>query len=154
MKHTVPGFRSSVAVVALAVALAATAGCGGGSDSPTKAEFVKQADAICAKTDKMQKAGLAAYQQQNPGSASGEAGQSRAIVEVGLPPIRREAEELAALEAPSGDEEKIDAIVMEIERAIEKSEANPGLLLGTGNPFGQATKLATEYGFKACKNAF
>lgn len=152
MKHAVPRFRSGFAVV-LVVVLVAT-GCGGSSDSPTKAEFVKQADAICAATDATQRKGLAAYQQKNPGSGSDEAGQGKAIVEVGLPPIRREVEELAALEAPSGDEEKIEALVAEIEKAIEKSEANPTLLLGAGNPFGRATQLATDYGFKACRSAF
>jgi len=137
----------------MTVVLLGAFGCGG-SDSPTKAEFVKQADAICAETDKTQRVGLADYQQENPGSESNEAGQSKAIVEVGLPPIRQEAEELAALEAPSGDEEKIEALVTEIEKAIEKSEADPTLLLGAENPFDQATKLATEYGFKACRNPF
>jgi hypothetical protein len=160
-------FVAAVAMTSIA------AGCGGGNDqgtgsaastgatsSPTsskatltKAEFIKQADAICEKTDKVQEAGLKAYLQKKPEAQSTKAGQSKMVLAVGLPPIQTEAEELAELGAPSGDEAKVAAIVDGIEKAVEKGEAEPGSLLTGSSPFTEVDKLAGEYGFKACNNA-
>jgi hypothetical protein len=144
------------------------AGCGG-SDSAssngstaatvttnsdlTKAELIKQGDAICEKTDKVQESGLKAYTKENPKAQSNEAEQSKMVIAVGLPPIQTEVEELAALGAPSGDEDEVTAIVEGIEEAVEKGEDDPGSLLGAKNPFTAVGKLAAAYGFKACNNA-
>lgn len=131
-------------------------GCGSSGDSPplTKAEFIKQGDAICEKTDKKQTASLKSYSKQHPPkSNTSKAAQEKLITTVGLPPIQTEAEELAALSAPSGDEEEIDAIVEGIEKAVEKGEDDPSsLLTASGGPFEPVNKLAGNYGFKACNN--
>ena len=54
-------------LVGLVALGAVISGCGGGSDSSstvTKAEFVKQADALCAERQKEWKAALASYNQE------------------------------------------------------------------------------------------
>lgn len=148
-------------------------GCGGGSSDParssasatssdvaatsalTKAKFIKLGDAICAATDKKQNAAFKAYSAKHPGEKPGKASQEKVIVSVGLPPIHVEAEELAGLSAPGGDQAKISAIVQGIEAATAKAEKDPSsvLLRGVGNPFFEVDGLAREYGFKACASA-
>jgi hypothetical protein len=133
-------------------------GCGNSGDSSTaaltKAEFIKRGDAICEKTDEAQKAGLKAYTEKHPKSQTTPTGVKDAVVAAGLPPIQSEAEELAELGAPNGDEAEVEAIIKGIEDALARAEKDPGSLLKTeGNPFVGVDKLADEYGFKACNNA-
>ncbi len=163
-------FLSAAIAAALLTALI-VAGCGSSDDSTsssdggstptittnsdlTKAEFIKQGDAVCEKTDKAQEAALKVYLQKHPKATSSEDGEGKMVLVAGLPPIQVEAEELAELGAPSGDEEKVQAIVEGIEEAAEKGKENPiSLVKGTKNPFIAVDKLAAEYGFKVCNNA-
>jgi len=140
-------------------------GCGGsgGSDTSTdtsskasakvltKAAFIKRADQICERTDKVQKAALQGYFAKQPGAAS-QAVSEEAVVAVGLPPIRTEVEEIDALPVPAGDEGRIQAIVDGIEAAIGRGEKDPGSLVNSqsAGPFDAVGKLARAYGFQAC----
>jgi hypothetical protein len=134
----------------IATALAATfaialilAGCGGSdstASSLTKAQFIKQADAICAKTDK---AVLAAISEAGVGE--------RKVLIAGLQPVQKEAEEISALGAPSGDEEAIAAIVAGIEAAVRKAE-NTSLPAAKG-AFAKVDALSAKYGFDDCAKA-
>jgi hypothetical protein len=137
-------------------AASAAAGCGGGGSEdstppPTKAAFIKRADAICEKTDTTQKAAFKVFSQKNP-NAAGRSGEEEVVVVVGLPPVRTEVKELAALPTPGGDEEKIAAILRGIEEAVKEGEAEPSTMLkkGSSGPFAPVERLAREYGFKAC----
>ncbi len=117
----------------------------------TKAEFIKQGDAICTQIDAEQENGLAAALKKNPKAQTGKANQEKLLTEVGLPPIQTGVEELASLAPPSGDEAKAEAIVSEIEAGLKSSEEDPSILLSpTADPFVKAGKLAGEYGFKVC----
>jgi len=136
---------------ALVVGLMIT-GCGGGSDSTaslTKAQFVKQADAICRKVDKSQTAGLDKLTKEfsDPTKIT-KAVQKTWILEQGLPSVQQEAEEIAALGAPSGDEEQVAAIVKGIEEAVKKAEKDP--LKSLESSFTGANNLAAKYGLKDC----
>lgn len=133
------------------------AGCGGDESTAaelTKAEFIKQADAICDKADQVQKAELNSYLKENPKATSSPAKEEEMVVAVGLPPIGDEAEELDELGVPSGDEEEVAAIVEGIEDALEQSEADPKPLTeGNEGAFVEVDKLAKEYGLKSCSSA-
>jgi hypothetical protein len=142
------------------------AGCGGGSSdtsssgdlsaSPlSKAEFIKKADAICAAGGKRTQAEFASYVKEKKISA--EAGPTAAqFAEISeniqVPAYKRQAEELRALGAPSGEEEKVTAIFDAIDAGIEKvEEADPKEALESSNSmFVEADTLAVEYGFKVC----
>jgi hypothetical protein len=160
-----------ILLVALVVALLA-AGCGGGggdntaSDGTaadtstatttstatlTKAELIKQGDAICTKIDTEQKAALSAALKKDPKAQTGKANQEKLLTEIGIPPIKAGVEALASLIPPGGDEAKIEAIVTGIEEGVKKSEEDPSILLSTStDPFAKPGKLAGEYGFKVC----
>jgi hypothetical protein len=168
-----------ILLIALVVALFA-AGCGGGgSDSAagtdsaantstetdgtsttadstsatplTRAEFIKQGDAICTQIDTEQEAALKAALKKDPEAQTAKANQEKLLTEAGLPPIQNGIEELASLAPPSGDEVKAEAIVSGIEEGLKDSEEDPGILLSPAtDPFVKAGKLAGEYGFKVC----
>lgn len=151
--------RSRFLALAAIAAVASLAGCGSGGDGTasaplTKAEFIKQGDAICEKADGKQKVELQAYLKEHPAARSSQAGQEKMILEVGAPPIQSEAEELAALEPPADDQDEIGAIVEAIEEAVSKVKEDPSnLTTGAKGPFAKADKLARAYGFKACAQA-
>jgi hypothetical protein len=149
--------KSRSTLLFLALLASAAGGCGGGSDPVseeplTKAQFIKRAEAICSGTDKTQKAALRVFFQKHPNATASKAVEEEVVVVVGLPPVRAEIKELAALPAPKGDEEKIQAFIEAIEQAVEKGEADPSTMIrGEGKgPFAAAGKLARGYGFKAC----
>jgi hypothetical protein len=131
--------------------LAVLAGCGGGgSDTPTKAAFVKQADAVCKQADDEQTKGLEEAAKQGSLNKMSSAEQLDLAVEVGLPPIQKEAEELGELTPPAGDEGEVEAFVKSIEEATKKAEADPSLLNGGSGPFKKADQMGKSYGFEAC----
>jgi len=124
------------------------AGCGDDS-SLTKAEFIQQGDAICAKAESKKNADLeAAFKKQvNAGKPMNKAFEQNLVTTVALPPVVSMTEELATLDAPDEDAE---AIVSAYESSIEGIEENPSSVLDGSNPFEEADKLAANYGFKAC----
>lgn len=131
-------------------------GCGGGDDANTealtKAKFIQRADRICERTDEVQKDALRSYFAKRPDAVVNRALNEKAVVAVGLPPLRTEAAELDALPVPDGDEAEIEAIVDGLEKAIDESEDDPGPLVNSNSagPFTAVGKLASKYGLKAC----
>jgi hypothetical protein len=139
-------------VVALAALGSACGGgsadsSGGGGGELTKAEFVKQADAICTKTDEDLLAALETAGKAAEGKTASK-GEKEAVAMLGLARVQKEAEEIGELQPPSGDEGKASAIVKGIEEGVKKAEANP-LQLSEAQ-FEKAGKLAAAYGMKAC----
>lgn len=132
------------------------AGCGGGgsTSSLTKAEFVKQGDAICKKVNEERSAAIQAYllkHQPPPGHQISQLAELKVITAAALPPIKGEAEKLGELGAPEGEEEKVSAIVEGLEKAVEEAEENAvSTLSPKTNPFNEVSQLATKYGFKEC----
>jgi hypothetical protein len=139
------------------------AGCGGASLSAparssgtarvtggtaiTKAEFIKQADAICEKTDATQTAAVEAQLgSSNPNHHEVE----QAIEKYALPPIKEEVDELEGLEVPAGDRVQIRAILRGIKGAVRRAEADPGSVVSGSGPFASVEKLGREFGFAAC----
>jgi len=126
-----------------------------GGEPLTKAQFIKQANAICAKTKQRQSTAFGAYVQQNKGSFSGDRkSQEKLVLAVAIPPFQQQVEELAALSAPKSDEAEVDEIISSFEEALQASEENPGTLLRGRGEFAEAEKLAAAYGMKACSRTF
>ena len=152
--------RGMIAIaVALTVAALVVTGCGGRSDSSStatgsisKAAFIKKADAVCQKgTERMQRAILVFLKQhkdvQRPNKAQSEKLVGTAIV----PSVKTELEELKALDAPEGDEERVDAIISALEEGLETAEDNPEAVVASSDAvFGISGRLAGEYGAEVC----
>jgi hypothetical protein len=144
---------------ALAVSLLA-AGCGGGSDSNsstaslTKAEFLKQGNAICKHGNMEIEAEFEKFVKEHHLSQNKQPTQAQ-LTEASetflIPMIRKEVDQLKALGAPEGEEAKVDAIIEAAEESLETAEANPTSLTSeNGGPFTKTNKLAKEYGLTAC----
>ncbi len=143
-------YRGFVAISAVVFAMAAfVAGCGGGDDeSLTKAEFIKQGDAICQEAENKKNAGLEKAFKDKANQGAGKEVQERLVTDVALPPIATMTEELADLGAP---DDQATAIVEGFEKAVEEIEADPqAALTSERGAFAEPDKLAAEYGFKVC----
>ena len=67
-----------------------------------------------------------------------------------VPGVRQQIEEIDELEAPEGDEEKIEEVVTSVEEGLDELEDDPTLLFKGKNPLEEGSKLAREYGMSKC----
>lgn len=96
------------AVVAAAASLA-VAGCGGGDERLSTAEFQERVNGICTKYDK----------EIDAIGAPSSVDEIPAYVAKVLPIVQREVEEMKAAEPPEDDQETFDAMIGEAEKALE-----------------------------------
>lgn len=167
-------------LLVLAIALI-VAGCGGDSTSGgssdaasvgdtaagvgslSKAAFVKQADAACAKGRKEVEAKFAAYLKKEKIEGIGASGESQAEAEarkadvvttIGVPAYEKQIDEIGGLAPPAGDEATIEEFVEAAEEGLEKVEEEPAAVFdGKSKAFARADKIGQEYGFKVCANS-
>lgn len=158
--------RTAVAAACAAIAIGA-AGCGGDDDDSTsggdttavettdtttaditKAEWIEQADAVCADAD------LEIGQQAEEAGIDGtdEAALQDFIIDVVIPSNRDQAEQIRALGAPEGDEEEVGEILDALDEAIARAEADPEALTADSGEFDEASELAQAYGLEVCGN--
>jgi hypothetical protein len=146
-----------------AAALALVAGCGGGDSnsgteattgSLSKAEFLKQGNAICAKGNKEINEGFEEFAKENGFSEKKQPTQAQlteVIETVVLPKVRGQVEGIKALGAPSGEEAQVEAITDAAEEALEKGEEDPATLASEkADPFAKANEKASAYGLVKC----
>ena len=146
-------------VGALTLLALVAAGCGGGGDSSggealTKAEFIKQGDEICKQGEAQLEEETEEFAEDNNVDTENptRAQQEEVIKTVVAPALRKQAEELGELGAPSGEEEAAEEIVTSLEEGSDAMEEDPGKLLEGNNPVEKASTLAKEFGFKECGN--
>jgi len=153
----------AVAVVLLVVGV----GCGGGSNETisdvTKAQFVKKANLICTEFQGQRLA--AAEKEFNPKQREGshtvgspatkalegelnELGEELLTNEI-IPSLKHEQEKLESIGVPSGDEEKLEKMLDNMEKAIGELEEN-GFQGLAGDQFDAFEREAKAYGM-ACK---
>lgn len=147
--------RKAFLAIGMAIALVALGGCGGGDDGGeealTKVEFIEQGDAICEKAEKQSANEAEEFAKDNGFDLEKASGEEleEAVAAVLVPALSRQAEEIDALGAPEGDKEKVDAIVVALEDGTADVEDDPSLVF-EGEPLKEASRLATDYGFKVC----
>src|SRR5689334_17104526 len=135
------------------VAALAFAGCGGGDDDKgdgggkplTKAEFIRQADAICTAGD----AKIAAAT-KDLGADTDKDAIAKVIGDSVLPNIQEQHDKIADLAAPKGDEDEIDAMLSTLQAALDKGKADPASIAGESDPFAEANAKAKAYGLTVC----
>lgn len=143
------GVLTTVALVA--------AGCGDddGDGSLTKAEFVKQANAICTAGDQEINKRLESFLEDNEptGKRLTDAQLTEGAEEILIPSLRKQVEKIAALGTPSEDGKEADEIVEAAEEALQEVEDEPVLAApqtGDRNPFAEVNEMAREYGLDVC----
>jgi hypothetical protein len=141
----------------LAIGLVA-AGCGSSDDgggvttsSLTKAQFIEQADTICDRAGDEIEAEVESYANENGIDVNREPTDEQKeeiVVEVIVPNVEGQAEEIAALGAPSGEEDQVGEIV---ETAAAETADDPGPVInGKEGAFADVNKLAQDFGLTAC----
>jgi hypothetical protein len=146
--------RLAIAAVLSTALLAAGCGSSSSDDAPTKAEFVKQADALCQKGSKdinaqahefFKKEKIAPNEQPTKQQAS------QLASDIILPNVQKEVDGVDGLTPPKGDEDKVQAVTDAANEAIDKAKQDPtALLSNSSDPFKKANQLATAYGLKVC----
>ena len=136
------------AFAALLLACVWVAGCGNdGTDQLTKAEFLKQGNAICAKgTGQIDAAGTTAF--ASPGNPT-EQETAAFATEIVVPNVQDQVDQLRALSPPTGDEAQVKAILDQAQRAVDEVRTNPRLL-GRETASEEANRIARAYGLTAC----
>ncbi|HVY79063.1 MAG TPA: hypothetical protein VG898_11205 [Solirubrobacterales bacterium] len=140
--------RIAAALAACLVAGLLATACGGGSDSTaslSKAQIVKQGEAICKKAKKEQTAALAKLAGKSKQGKPDQQFLEEVVIEVALPPIQTAAEELAAIGVPQ-------EIVSGFETAIGEGESDPSGVAGgpKTTPFKEVNAKAAAYGLATC----
>ena len=137
----------------MAIAIVA-AGCGGSdSDSLSKAEYIKQGDALCKKGSGEIEKEVETYARENNISLKSEPSEEQleAISEdVVIPAVQSQLDGLKDLGTPSEDEAKSNEVLDALEAGIEKGEEDPGAFVEGKGTLGKANELAEEFGFKVC----
>lgn len=149
-----------MALLAAFAAIALVAGCGGGDDSTdstsslTKAQFLKQGNAICEKGNDEVEEGVAKFAKEHNfsgGNQPTKAELTEAAEEILIPSVDKQLEGLRDLGAPAGEEEKVDEILSAAEKALEEGEEDPASLTAESTgPFTEVNKMASDYGLTTC----
>ncbi len=154
--------RALTAALAAVTLAAAVAGCGGGGEdpSPTKAQFIKQADAVCSSGRKQVETEFASYLKKNDIKEIGESGESadetkahelEVIETIAIPALREQTQELKDLGTPKSDGAEAEAFVDATEEEIDEVEDDPLTLFSSSEKvFAKSDKLASSFGFKVC----
>src|SRR5918994_4759288 len=128
--------------------------CGGGeedgsetaSSSPTKKEWLAEANAACEAADKvMDREGEALFAEGEPSQKV----MKEYALEVVVPAFRRTIEEIRALGAPAGDEDLIEELLAAQEDGTDRVEQDPLSIFEEDEP-SEADRLAAEYGLTSC----
>jgi hypothetical protein len=137
-------------------------GCGGGeSPAISRAQFVREASAICGRTRDRIQSEFAAYGKSREGreavraEKAGELTYGEEAVRVGrrivIPAMRRQFDELRALGVPAGGEERAKVLLAAFGAGVGKAEAHPERAAQDGTEaFGKQERLAEEYGLENC----
>jgi hypothetical protein len=125
-------------------------GCGGGDDSEpvTKAEFVKQATALCVTTQKqMQKEINAAFK-----GGIGDNSEVVAVVEkTVVPGFETEISGIEDLGAPDGEDAQVEAVLAPMQEVVDDAKADPkAFLKSSEKSYEKSEKASIKYGIPAC----
>jgi hypothetical protein len=119
--------------------------------APTKAAFIKEADAVCSKAELKlseevlefaKEAGIDIEKEEEPSDDQ----KTEIYEQIVLPNIANQAKELEALTPPKGDEATIEELTSTL--SDEAENADPSNL--DENTFEDASKIAQEYGLHSC----
>jgi hypothetical protein len=122
--------------------------------SLSKEEFVKRAGAICRLTQERARGRFLAFAARNrkvPSSGPKlEAKVAEFVDRVGIPTFEEQIEKIRELGAPSGDEEQVEAILAAMRGALQRGHEDPTTVIRSHEDFLEPSRLANEYGLKAC----
>jgi len=151
--------RGAFAVLAGVLATAVVmVGCGGGDSdtavaesSVSKPQYVKQAEAVCKKSEEELQADFAAFVRKSGNAKPTDALYASLFDEVVEPNLSAELEALRDLDVPEGDASEVEDLLLAREESIATVEDNPKVIIQNSEKvFEDASRTAGAYGLKAC----
>lgn len=122
-----------------------------GGDGPSRKVVIRKGNLICAQVPSAMAREVHKLESQKAGAAGGEAQMAVLYLRAAKPVLLRAARKFSALPVPSGDEDRIAAMVDSLETtAREASKASLEELTTTAEPLAEFRRLASAYGFAAC----
>jgi hypothetical protein len=124
-----------------------------GGPAPTKAVFIKEADAVCTAADTKlseevvgfaEDHGIDIEKEEEPSKDQ----QVEIYEQIVLPNIAKQAEELEALTPPKGDESTVEDLTSTLTSEVEEAEADPSNI--NTDALEEASKKAQAYGLQTC----
>ncbi len=149
------------AAVGLLAVVLMVSGCGGSADSSetvklSKAEFIRQGDAICEKARQAKAADLEVEIQRISREGDLEEltlrDQEDLVLNVVLPTFEQMSAELSALNGPSSPGAR--AVARAFARTVSELKENPEIVTTRRNVFYTADEKAAAYGFKVCNEIY
>ncbi len=161
MRNTLGGRRSSVALLGLGLVVA---GCGSSSSSSntsstaaapalTKAEYVKQGNAICKAGNAKQQVAFTAYAKAhhlNNNSTLTKAQNIQLAKTIAIPSIQATISAVKALVPPRSDQAQVTAMLAAAQQELDGAKQDPLVLATSGRQFAHAGKLLHAYGLTSC----
>jgi hypothetical protein len=143
-------------VGSLSIASLGFAGCGSSHKATTvpidrtapaitKAEFVRKANAICAKGNAKNKAAGAKL-----GAEPAEAQVVAFVKNTEVPAVQAQIKALKALGAPPGDEATVAKMLTLAQAAVNAVKARPAIVTSGANVFARFASVAHPYGLVSC----
>lgn len=129
--------------------LIGVSGCGAGSKSLTKAEFVNQGNEICENAQEAREKVIASDAEKFNPKGDVPAQQSAMMVH-SLPPYEEAAEELADLGAPAGIEKEVEELTEAMEEAAARAQQAPQTAVESDIQFKEANEKAKKIGLDKC----
>jgi hypothetical protein len=140
-------------LVAAGLVLVASACGGGGSSTLSKADFLKQGNAICDAGNKtLDAASTAAF--GNTTTQPDNAAIKKFIDETLAPNIKKQIDDIAALKAPSDLKSAVDAMLAtartELAKIQQQANTDPASIFSASDPFAEVNRQATAIGLSSC----
>jgi hypothetical protein len=144
----------SILTMLMVLALLAT-GCGGSDEATlSKAELIKQGDAVCKKVIADSFEDGLAYARKNQARLSRldpEAARGQVLTAGAVPAVQKGLNELESLGEPGEGKEELAAFLSEAKSALKKMEEEPASnAAASGDVFEKPNRSARAYGFKYC----
>jgi len=151
--------RKLIAAIAVVVASATLVACGGDDDGDggtpgggatiSKADFIAQANEICAAGAAELATALGTF-----GPDSSPEDLQQAFVDTVIPNIRGQVADIRALGFPAGDEATLGGIFDQVEGVLDAAAADPASMLDEStDEFAEVNTKLTDYGLATCGEA-
>lgn len=145
-----------IAIGSVALLAVGVGGCGGGDDTTeaettttalTKAEFVKQANAICAEGNKETDAIFESFEKGEPKAEA-----ETVIENEFVPSVQGQIDEIRALDAPEADEATVEEMLDLAQADLDRIAEEPGMVVSGEevDQFADFARVGHPYGLTEC----